>query len=218
MEQGHLYIPWWLYQEQAAGKLDFPRGYHYEIGGRFSQPGPFLSMGGMEDGYGLKLKEDARRYYGAQLSFTVRGEMIPNKDSYCEIDPDVKDKFGIPVLRFHWKWSDHEYRQIAHGMQTAKQIIERLGGHVIGGPLPPPEQAIAVGGWIIHEVGTTRMGTGASDSVTNQYGRTWEVDNLVITDGGVFSSNAHKNPTLTIMALAWRSSEHLADRMRKGDI
>jgi choline dehydrogenase-like flavoprotein len=216
-EMAHLYIPWWLYKEQAAGKLDFPRGYHYEIGGRFGQPGPGLSLGGMEDGYGLQLKEDARRYYGAQLSFTVRGEMIPNADSYCELDSDVKDKFGIPVLRFHWKWSDHEVRQIAHGMQTAKDIIERLGGKVIG-PIPRPEQAIAVGGWIIHEVGATRMGSSAADSVTDGYGRTWDVDNLVVVDGGVFTTNAHKNPTLTIMALAWRSMDHLADRMRKGDI
>jgi choline dehydrogenase-like flavoprotein len=217
IEVAHLYIPWWLYKEQAAGQLDFPRGYHYEIGGRFGQPGAGLSLGGMEDGYGPSLKEDARRYYGAQLSFTVRGEMIPNTNSYCELDSDVKDKFGMPVLRFHWKWSDHEYRQIAHGMNTAKDIIERLGGKVIT-PMLPPEQAIAVGGWIIHEVGTTRMGANAAESVTDGFGRTWDVNNLVVVDGGVFSSNAHKNPTLTIMALAWRSMDHLADRMRKGEV
>jgi choline dehydrogenase-like flavoprotein len=144
--------------------------------------------------------------------------MIPNKDSYCEIDPEVKDKNGIPVLRFHWKWSDHEIRQIAHGMQTAKAIIERLGGHVIGGPLPRPEDAIAVGGWIIHEVGAARMGASAADSVVDQFGRAWDVDNLVIADGGVFPSNAHKNPTLTIMALAWRSMDNLAGRMRRGEV
>jgi choline dehydrogenase-like flavoprotein len=217
MEVAHLYIPWWLYKEQAAGKLDFPRGYHYEIGGRFGAPGAGAPMGGMEDGYGLALKEDARRYYGAQLGFTVRGEMIPNKDSYCEIDPDVKDKFGIPVLRFHWKGSEHEYNQIGHGMKTAKEIIERLGGKVIS-PMLPPQQAIAVGGWIIHEVGTTRMGKSASDSVTDSFGTAWDVKNIVVADGGVFTSNAHKNPTLTIMALAWRSMDHLAGRMRKGEV
>jgi choline dehydrogenase-like flavoprotein len=171
----------------------------------------------MEDGYGLPLKEDARRYYGAQISLTVRGEMIPNADSYCELDPDVKDRFGLPVLRFHWKFSNHEYRQIAHGIATARAIIEKLGGTVLT-PQLPPEEAIAVGGWIIHEVGTTRMGDRADNSVTDSYGRTWEVDNLVITDGGIFTSNAHKNPTLTIMALAWRSADHLAERMRKGEI
>src|SRR5260370_18825416 len=102
-------------------------------------------------------------------------------------------------------------------MQTAKEIIERLGGKVTS-PMLPPEQAIAVGGWIIHEVGTTRMGMSAADSVTDGFGKTWDIDNLVIADGGVFPSNAHKNPTLTIMALAWRSMDHLAERMGKGDI
>ncbi len=217
MDVAHLYIPWWLYKEQAAGKLDFPRGYHYEIGGRFGAPGAGFSLGGMEDGYGVSLKEDARRYYGAQLSYTVRGEMIPNADSFCELDPDVKDKNGLPVLRFHWKWSQHEIRQIAHGIKTAKEMIGRLGGTVLT-PDRTPEEAIEDGGVIIHELGTTRMGDKPSNSVTDGFGKSWDVNNLVIVDGSVFTSNAHKNPTLTIMALAWRSSEHLAERMRKGEV
>ncbi len=216
MDVAHLYIPFWLYKEQAAGKLDFPRGYHYEIGGRFGMPGAGLGLGNMEDGYGLPLKEDARRYYGAQLSYTVRGEMIPNKDSYCELDPVVKDKYGMPVLRFHWKWSQHEIRQIAHGIKTAKDMIHRLGGTVTTPDLPP-ERAISDGGFIIHELGTTRMGDKAGNSVTDGFGKSWDIENLVITDGSVFTSNAHKNPTLTILALAMRSSAHLAARMKKGE-
>jgi len=217
MDVAHLYIPFWLYKEQAAGKLDFPRGYHYEIGGRFGMPGAGLSLGGMEDGYGASLKEDARRYYGAQLSYTVRGEMIPNKDSFCELNPDVKDKYGMPVLRFHWKWSDHEIRQIAHGIKTARDMIHRLGGTVLT-PDIPPERAISDGGFIIHELGTTRMGDRADNSVTNSFGQSWDIDNLVIADGSVFTSNAHKNPTLTILAVAWRSMDHLATRLRKGEV
>ena len=217
IDVAHLYIPWWLYKEQAAGKLDFPRGYHYEIGGRFGAPGSGLSLGGMEDGYGASLKEDARRYYGAQLSYTVRGEMIPNKDSFCELDPDVKDKYGMPVLRFHWKWTQHEIRQIAHGIKTAKEMIARLGGTVLT-PERPPEEAIEEGGVIIHELGTARMGDKASNSVTDGFGKAWDVDNLVIVDGSVFTSNAHKNPTLTIMALAWRSTDHLVQRLKRGEI
>ena len=217
MDVAHLYIPWWLYKEQAAGKLDFPRGYHYEIGGRFGMPGAGFSLGGMEDGYGAPLKEDARRYYGAQLSYTVRGEMIPNADSFCELDPDVKDRNGLPVLRFHWKWSQHEIRQIAHGIKTAKEMIGRLGGTVLT-PDRTPEEAIEDGGVIIHELGTTRMGDKPGNSVTDSFGKTWDVNNLVVVDGSVFTSNAHKNPTLTIMALAWRSTEHLVERLKKGEV
>ena len=57
-------------------------------------------------GYGKALKDDYRRYYGATVGFAGRGEMVPNEDTYCEIDPNVVDRFGIPVLRFHFQWSD----------------------------------------------------------------------------------------------------------------
>ncbi len=216
----HVYIPFWLYREQARGELDFPRGYHYEFGadGR-SEPG--LSMGSIASfagGYGRKLKEDMRRYYGSFMSFTCRGEMIPNADSYCEIDPDSKDRWGIPTLRFHFKWSEHELNMVRHFQRTTRELIDRMGGTINWGGDRSPEEAISKGGEIIHEVGTTRMGDDPGTSVTNQYGQTWDVPNLFITDGGVFASKAHKNPTLTIMALAWRSSDHLAAQLQRKDL
>ena len=78
--------------------------------------------------YGKKFKEDARRYYGSFVCFSGRGEMIPNDDCYAELDPKVKDKFGIPVLRFHWKWSEHETGQAAHMQKTVAEIIDAMGG------------------------------------------------------------------------------------------
>ena len=144
--------------------------------------------------------------------------MIPNEDSYCEIDPERKDKWGIPVLRFHWKWSDHEKKQAVHMQKTFAAIIESMGGKVIGNVETDPEKAIMGGGTIIHEVGTTCMGSDPSKSVLNQYCQAWEVPNLFVTDGGPFASNADKNPTLSIMAIAMRSCSWLADEMRKGNI
>ena len=144
--------------------------------------------------------------------------MIPNEDSYCEIDPDRKDKWGIPALRFHWKWSDHEKRQAVHMQKTFAGIIETLGGKPLTPPQLDPEKAIMAGGTIIHEVGTTCMGAKSDDSVVNEWCQTWDVPNLFVTDGGPFVSNADKNPTLSIMAFAMRSCEHLADEMKKGNI
>jgi choline dehydrogenase-like flavoprotein len=215
----HLYIPFWLYREQARGELDFPRGYHYELGaGGRRQPG--MGMGDIASfagSYGSRLKEDMRRYYGSFMSFTCRGEMIPNKDSYCEIDPDSKDRWGIPTLRFHFNWSEHELNMVAHFQQTTREIIERLGGKVTWGEGDPAGR-ISKGGEIIHEVGTTRMGDRSDSSVTNPYGQCWDVDNLFVADGGVFATKAHKNPTLTILALAWRSADHMADRLARKDL
>jgi choline dehydrogenase-like flavoprotein len=212
----HLYIPFWLYKEQARGELDFPRSYHYELGAD-GRTEPNMSLGGLADfagGYGKRLKQDMRRYYGSFLSFVCRGEMIPNAGSYCEIDPETKDRWGIPTLRFHFKWSEHELNMVRHFQKATKQIIERMGGVLQSGN-EPADEIISKGGQIIHEVGTTRMGDDAETSVTNQFGQTWDVKNLFIADAGVFASKAHKNPTLTILALAWRSSEYLAEQLGK---
>lgn len=208
----HLFIPWWGHKAQAAKQLDFPRGYHFELGGRFGEPGANIDTG--LQGYGKELKQQVKHKYGAYVSFALRGEMLPNPDCYMDIDPEVKDKWGIPVARFHWKWSEHELKQVAHGLKTAKDILTLMGAEV--GELPSPEQAILKGGQIIHEVGTTRMGASKTDSVTNQWGQTWDCPNLFVMDGGVFASNPHKNCTLTIMTLAMRNSSWLSSQIKQG--
>jgi choline dehydrogenase-like flavoprotein len=219
---GHaFYSPWWGYQDQQKGKLGFARGYHIEFGGgrRMPDAGTLHGLERFTGGsYGKKLKEDARRYYGSFVGFAGRGEMIPNENSYCEIDPHVKDKFGIPVLRFHWKWSEHETRQAAHMQKTFGDIIEAMGGKVLGKLKTDGAEAIAPGGFIIHEVGGAIMGADRRTSVTNGWCQTWDVKNLFVTDGAVFASNADKNPTLTIMAIAWRAADHIAEKMKRKEL
>ncbi|HWY63818.1 MAG TPA: GMC family oxidoreductase, partial [Rhizomicrobium sp.] len=205
---------------QEQKQLDFPRGYHIELLANRTMPDMFF--GNITDfcdiPFGPGLREEMRRKYGTMALMAGRGEMIANEHSFCELDPSVKDRFGIPVLRFHWKWGDNEIKQASRMGKTFVEFFKRAGGKILYGGATDGEKAISAGGEIIHEVGTTRMGTSAADSVTDGFGRTWDVDNLVVVDGGVFTSNAHKNPTLTIMALAWRSMDHLADRMRKNEI
>jgi choline dehydrogenase-like flavoprotein len=219
---GHqLYVPWWLYQDQHAGKLGFARGYHIEFGGGKRMPG-YGTAAGLEwltgGSYGVKFKQDVRRYYGSFVWFDGRGEMIPNEQSFCEIDSSVKDKWGIPVLRFHWQWSEHELGQAAHMQKTFGDIIDAMGGRTHSPIKTDGAKAIAPGGSIIHEVGGAIMGSKPATSVTNQWCQTWDVKNLFITDGAVFASNADKNPTLTIMALAWRAADHILERMRRKEL
>ncbi|HYM27739.1 MAG TPA: GMC family oxidoreductase [Steroidobacteraceae bacterium] len=216
-----LYTPWWLYREQLAGKLGFARGYHIEFGGGKRMPGhgtgaelEWLTGGS----YGARFKEDVRRYYGSFVYFDGRGEMIPNEQSYCEIDPQVKDQWGIPVLRFHWGWSEHERRQAAHMQKTFADIISAMGGRTREPAQTDGAKAIAPGGSIIHEVGGAVMGAEPRSSVTNAWCQAWDVPNLFVTDGAVFASNADKNPTLTIMALAWRAADHILERMRRREL
>ena len=91
----HLYVPWWLYGDK---KKDFPRGYHIELGGGFDLPqlGTFAGQCARHEGYGKALKQKIREEYGAFVNFAGRGEMIPNKDSYCDIDPTQDGRVGHP--------------------------------------------------------------------------------------------------------------------------
>jgi choline dehydrogenase-like flavoprotein len=214
----HLYMPWWLDNR----KLDFPRGYHIEFGGGRGMP-QYGAMWGIHrwngGGYGKGLKDDYRRFYGSTIGFGGRGEMIPNDDTYCELDPSVVDKWGIPVLRFHFRWSQHELNQVRHMQETFRQIIEGLGGTPLE-PMPDRSDGygIKAGGEIIHEAGTTRMGDSPRTSVLDRYCRAHDVSNLFVADAGPFVSNADKNLTWTIMALSMRTSEYIVEERRKGNL
>jgi len=215
----HLYMPWWLDNKS----LDFPRGYHIEIGGGRRMPA-YGILRGIErfngaGGYGKQLKDDYRRYYASQVNFSGRGEMIPNDDSYCEIDPNVVDRYGIPVLRFHFAFSEHEVRQAKHMQETFHEIIHEMGGTPLT-PMPTREQryGLANGGNIIHEVGTTRMGNDPAASVVNANCQAHDVKNLFIADGGPFVTNADKNVTWTILALSMRTSEYIARARNQLDL
>jgi choline dehydrogenase-like flavoprotein len=216
----HLYMPWWGYGDQAKGRLDFARGYHIEFGGGRRMPGAWAFAGlGRETGgaYGTRFKEAARRYYGSHLYFAGRGEMIPNENCYCEIDPSgAVDRWGIPTLKFHWKWADHELNQARHMQHTFRDIIEAMGGRATSPVHDDGADAIAAPGEIIHEVGGAIMGTDPERSVVNAFCQSHEVPNLFAVDGACFVSNADKNPTLSIMAIAWRAADYIVDRMTKG--
>ena len=214
----HMYIPWWKYDR----KNDFPRGYHIEIGGGRELPsaGMFDDVCEEFEGYGAELKRTCRKQYGTSVDFAGRGEMLANPDSYCEIDPEVVDEFGIPVLRFHFKRSEHEIRQAKDMQETFKAIVEAMGGEYKtktdpGGQYP---FGIEAGGRIIHEVGTARMGADPKTSVLNGYCQAHDVKNLFIADGAPLVTNPDKNPTLTIMALSWRASEYLLSEAKKGNL
>jgi choline dehydrogenase-like flavoprotein len=215
MGGAHMYMPWWLWDK----KLDFPRGYHIELGGGYGMPqiGSFGSVLDREDGYGESLKKAIFEDYGSHVSFAGRGEMIPNDDTYCEIDPDVVDKWGIPVLKFHFKWTEAELKQVDHMEKTFTDIIRTMGGTVTSRPRPAIDK-ISTGGEIIHEVGSIRMGDDPRKAPLNKYCQSHDVKNLFVADAAPFVSNPDKNPTLTICALAWHTAEYLAEEMRKGNV
>jgi len=220
----HVYSPWWLDNK----KLDFPRGYHIEVGGGMGMPSYGFAFGATEKnkflglpagGYGDKLRDDVKKFYGAFIHMAGRGESISQYDNYCKLDPDVVDQWGIPVLQFHYKWTDYERNQARHMQQTFEEIIHALGGTPVGDtPGRDRDYGLNKPGEIIHEVGTTRMGDDPKTSVTNKFCQLHEADNVFVVDAGPFTSQADKNCTWTIMALAMRTSEHIVDQFKKKNI
>lgn len=226
----HIYSPWWLDDEI----LDFPRGYHLEYWGGMGMPsyGVGFGMDSMRQyikdefgnpspngGYGKGLKNDIRKLFGSTVGVSGRGESIAMYDNYCEIDPNTVDKFGIPVLRFNYTWSDYERKQAKHMHDTFEEILTAMGGTILGSkPGPDQDYGLHAPGRIIHEVGTTRMGSDPKTSVLNEFGQAHECDNLFVVDAGTFVSQADKNPTWTIMALSWRTSDYIVEQMKKNNI
>ncbi len=225
----HVYTPWWLDNK----KLDFPRGYHIEYWGGMEQPaygfgwgiegenGKFKVNGKTKEagGYGKSLKEDYRYFYGAGVGMAGRGEGIARADSYCEIDPNVVDKYGIPVLRFHTTWTDYEIKQAKHMKETFKEIMHAMGAIVTwGDDGPETNYGLSNPGNIIHEAGTVRMGNDPKTSALNKWGQAHDCKNLFCADGSVLVSQADKNITWTILALSMRTSEYIVDEMKKNNL
>lgn len=220
----HVYTPWWLENEN----LDFSRGYHLEIGGGMSMPSYGFGfaanqynefLGARVGGYGNELRDDIRRFYGSRLSIACRGESVPQYNNRCELDPTVVDEWGIPVLRFDYKWTQNEINQARHMQDAMEELLEASGGVLLGSkPGADRDFGLTKPGEIIHEVGTTRMGSNSATSVTNQFGQLHDTKNVFVVDAGTFVSQADKNPTWTIMALAWRTSDYIIEQMQQQNL
>ena len=141
------------------------------------------------------------------------GEVLPRFDSFVELDPQVKDRWGIPVLRFHYTFGDNEKKMTEDMADTAREMFEAAGFEIL-----KVDRKLLTEGWSIHELGTARMGSDPKTSVLNSFQQSHDVKNLFVVDGSSHVSASCQNPTWTIMALAWRSCEYLADQMKKGDL
>lgn len=226
----HVYTPWWGDNK----KLDFARGYHIEYWGGMGQPAYGFGFGieGMNGkyqvngktkeagGYGTSLKEDFRFFYGATVGMAGRGEALSLESNYCEIDPTVVDKYGIPVLRFHVKPSEHEINQAKHMKETFAEIMHAMGAVITWGNDGTKENnyGLDTPGKIIHEAGTVRMGNDPKRSALNKWSQAHDCKNLFCVDGGQFVSQADKNITWTILALSMRASEYIVSEMKKQNL
>jgi choline dehydrogenase-like flavoprotein len=206
---GHIYIPRHT-NIKGGRKVPVLRGWQYQPG---SGSGAYPGFAKRVEGFGASFKKEVRDLNPTRVSMAGFGECLPYFDNYCEIDPGgLKDRYGIPQLRFNAKWHDNELKMAELMFDTAEELLRAAGAEVIPytRALPPPP------GDATHEVGTARMGDDPKTSVLNKFNQAHEVKNLFVVDGASFVSCPEKNCTLTIASVAWRSSEYLAEELRKG--
>ncbi|HTG15962.1 MAG TPA: GMC family oxidoreductase [Blastocatellia bacterium] len=205
---GDFYIP--RFRNLEERNADFIRGYGFE-GGSGTQmfPGNAPHTPGFGSGY----KKTVRDYSGAFISMGGFGEVLARYENYMDLDPAMKDKWGVPVLQFHYKFSDNEKKMAKDMGDTAQEMFEAAGIEIV-----EVSRTILTEGWSIHELGTARMGSDPKTSVLNQFQQSHDVKNLFVVDGSSHVSASCQNPTWTIMALAWRSCDYLADQFKKGNL
>ena len=205
---GGFYVP--RFRNLKDKQPGFIRGYGFEGGGGFSI---FPSGTWDTPGFGGQFKKSVRDHAGAFISMGGFGEVLARYENYVDLDPEVKDAWGIPSLRFHYQFSDNEKKMCEDMSTTAKEMFEEAKIEVVG-----VDKTMLTEGWSIHELGTARMGTNPKASVLNQFQQSHDVKNLFVVDGSSHVSASCQNPTWTIMALAWRSCEHLADEFKRGNL
>ena len=147
------------------------------------------------------IKENADRTNTSYIQKTT----LPYETNYLDLDPQVKDPYGFPVIRITAEYKENEQKVAAFTQDKMEEWYRAAGAiDIIRAP---------VGGTMIpttHAYGGTRMGDNPETNVVNRYGFSHEVPNLGIVGGSVMGTSGARNPTLTVQALAWRSAEHLA--------
>ena len=207
---GHVYIP--RFNHRLTG-LDYVGGFGIQLWGNGCQT-TGVNVAELLPGheFGAGFKQRVRERYPALAALHPYGEILPRPDNRVTVDEARTDRYGVPLMRIDVTFGDNEMRMVRHMHEVADEILHTAGAEMV--PSSPDEHDPP--GAAIHEHGTVRMGDDAARSVLNRFNRMHEVDNVLVVDGSSFTSASEKNPTLTILALAWRAGDYLAEELRSG--
>jgi choline dehydrogenase-like flavoprotein len=210
-------IPTLQNYDERSQRKDFIRGYVMNATGGQTE---FPDFAADLPGYGSDWKKEVKSRYVAQAQIWNAGaEMLARKENFVELDPEVKDHWGIPVLKIHFTHGDNDYKLVEDFQQKAEELFRKAGGESLPRPASAPAARVQRGrpvlGGSIHEVGTARMSASPNDGVLDSYCRTHDIPNLYVFGGNAFPSTGDKHPTLTMMALTARGCDHLRDSAKR---
>jgi choline dehydrogenase-like flavoprotein len=198
----HAYMPSFMHSQ----KRNYARSFGAQLNYQNRRLAGWAKTVG---GFGRSYKASVKAAYPAFIQFTPYGEMLPNAGSFVDLDRERTDKYGLPLARRHVHWGKNEEALFNDMIRRSLAIIEKAGAEVLTVPEGPATN---------HEIGGCRMGRDPRTSVVNSDCRAHDVPNLYVVDASVFPSASEKNPTHTIMALAARAADHIAERIRRGEL
>lgn len=205
-ESSHAYIASFYWEKPHP---DFPKGYHIIVDSGTRLGVGYPGFAHDPSGFGPDFKREVRARFPALINLYSQNGMIPSPERYVELDPQVKDKYGLPAPKIHFNLTTEDRAIFKDATEKISEIIEASGG-VISYTQPRP------GVDSVHFVGTCKMGNDPKTSVLTPFLRSHDVENLYVSDGSGFIDYSEKNPTLTVMALASRSADHIREQLRLG--
>lgn len=201
-----IYIP--RFQNVRTRHPDFVRGYAYQ--GEAYRQGWERTGAGFGETFKRSLVAEQGPWI---LDLEGFGECLPRKENFVELDPDVKDAWGVPALRIHCTYGPNERRQMQEAVVSAMEMLDAVGAVNIEARRDPVDP-----GLVIHEMGTARMGRDPRTSVLNRWNQAHDVPNLFLTDGACMASSANQNPSLTYLALTARAVGRAVELMKRHDL
>lgn len=188
----------------------FLRGYRFDGDSSQDLYGQAFGIPGFGREWRNKVRTDLPYYF----SFEAQGECLPRHENFVELDPEVKDAWGIPTLRIHASYGENEKAQAKAMRQDIVDVLDALKVE----NLKPPNDDISIFGKNIHECGTARMGADPKKSVLNAFNRVHDAKNVFVTDGAAFVTQGCYEPTLTIMAVSCRAADYIVAEFKRGNL
>ncbi|MBM3725220.1 MAG: GMC family oxidoreductase [Acidobacteria bacterium] len=205
----HIYMPRFNHR---GPKRDYLRGYGAQFWNTGAQPNPQYAK--LLPGFGAGFKAEVKKRYPALVAIHPYGEVLPYRHNRVTVEGTGADQYGLPIARIEYRTGENERKMVAEMYDTAESIFRAAKAEI----LPFQRGAVDPNGAAIHEHATVRMGADPKRSALNGFCQMHEVKNVFVVDGAAFTTATEKNPTLTILALAWRSSDYLAEQIRSGSV
>jgi choline dehydrogenase-like flavoprotein len=206
----HVYMP--RFNHRPDRKRDYLRGFGSQFWGTGSLDGTPSLVGRQVPGFGASFKREMKRRVPAWVEIHPFGEVLPYAHNRITIDRTRSDRYGVPLLHIDYRTGENERKMVEHMCDTVEELAQAAGIELVDYRRGETDK----NGSAIHEHGTCRMGTDPRRSALNAFNQMHEVKNLFVVDGSAFTTATEKNPTLTILALAWRATDYLAEEIRRG--